>query len=105
MPFGYQNTHVCPIKPNQRSKEERVAKIAADSKAKAAAEAKRVASKPAWQCDFHRFPQRGTVLCQHAQVSELPPELCHLIERVYMPFIFPQSCSEVAVALKWVWER
>ena len=98
--------HVCPIKPRQNSKKERLAKIAADIKVKAAAKEKREQRKPAWQADLlHRFPQRGTVLCQHAQVAELPQELSLLIERVYMPSMFPGSCSEVAVALKWMWQR
>ena len=93
-----QQVHVCPIKPKLKSKEERLNKIAADRIAKAAAKAKREAKKPAWRIEqLERFPQRGTTLCQHAQVSALPPELALLIERVYLPCMFPASCSEVAL--------
>lgn len=100
--------HHCPVKRRRPPKRERIAEQRRRAEAKREAAQRAKARRPAWRPEvmLPRFPSRRSCLDQHVQVADLDPGLLDLVERTYLPFVFPPSCrEEVVSALRHVWSN
>lgn len=113
MRCGADNRHLtvmegwnsCVVRLQRQLKHHRLRVIQSNIAAKVDRQAARAARGPAWRPEMlDLFPCRESTLDQHAQVSELAPEL-QIIIATYLDHRFPDTTSEVATALKWVWQK
>lgn len=95
----------CTVKKRRPPKRERVAQNEERICHKRAARDRAAAKRPRWQPDmFGRFPSRGKSMDPHVFVTNLDAPLLSLVDGVYLPCMFPDSCrDEVIGALRHVW--
>ena len=99
------NDAKCRVKKRRAPKRDRIAQNEHSKERKRRAVERAQAKRPRWQPELlDKFDARDHSLDPHAFVADLDEERLHLIEDVYLPYLFPKSCrAEVIGALKHVW--
>lgn len=99
------NDTKCRVKKRRPPKRDRIAQNEHNKESKRRAVERARAKRPRWQPELlDKFDARDHSLDPHAFVADLDDERLHLVEHVYLPFVFPKSCrAEVIGALKHVW--
>ena len=99
------NDTKCRVRKRRPPKRDRIAQNEHNKERKRRAVERAQAKRPRWQPELlDKFDARDHSLDPHAFVADLDEERLHLIEDVYLPYLFPKSCrAEVIGALKHVW--
>ena len=99
------NDTKCRVRKRRPPKRDRIAQNEHNKECKRRAVERANAKRPTWQPELlDKFDARDHSLDPHAFVADLDEERLHLVEHVYLPYLFPKSCrAEVIGALKHVW--
>ena len=99
------NDTTCRVRKRRPPKRDRIAQNEHNKECKRRAVERANAKRPTWQPELlDKFDARDHSLDPHAFVADLDEERLHLVEHVYLPYLFPKSCrAEVIGALKHVW--